>query len=259
MKQKWLILSGVILCVWSCTRTQPSSDSSAESGDMTPVTDSLEARIEALNEEMEGYISEYESRPSEETLRRAMALNDSLERIDTTAQGHFNTLLTRSQLLMKAGRVKEAMRLQESLLSKDPDNVVRLQFYTGKYFLEERADSMLYYGQRALAVCDKELAENEGDLEAREQSLINKLTIYQLLNDRMHAREVTNQLQSLQQLAGARVMSDDEFNAEFDEAREELNKLAVAWRNDTDDGSKEPSATVNGETHKQVAPTKEKE
>ena len=259
MKHKWLILSGVMLCALSCTRTQQSDGSSAESSDVTPVTDSLEARIEALNEEMEGYISEYESRPSEETLRRAMELNDSLERIDTTAQGHFNTMLTRSQLLLKAGRVKEAMRLQESLLSKDPDNVARLQFYTGKYFLEERPDSMLYYGQRALAVCDKELAENEGDLEARELSLLNKLTIYQLLNDRVHAREIANQLQSLQQVAGARAMTDEEFNEDFNDAREQLNQLAVAWRNDTDDGTKEPVATVNGETHKQVAPTKEKE
>ena len=249
-----------MLCVLSCTRTPSSTKeashevSSGESG-----TDSLEARIEALNQEMEGFITEYESRPSEEAFRRAMALNDSLERIDTTAQGHFYTMLTRSQLLMKAGRVKEAMRLQESLLSKDPDNVARLQFYAGKYFLEERPDSMLYYGQRALAVCDRELAENEGDVEAREQSLLNKLTVYQLLNDRVHAREVINQLQSLQQVSGAHAMTDEEFNEEFNDAREQLNQLAVAWRNDTDGDVKEPAVAVNGESHKQVAQTKEKE
>jgi tetratricopeptide (TPR) repeat protein len=259
MNEKWLILLGVLLCVWSCTGTKPSTEQSHEASEVSQATDSLEARIEALNEEMEGYISEYENNRNEETFKRAMALNDSLERIDTTAQGHFYTMLTRSQLLMKAGRVKEAMRLQEQLLSKDPDNVARLQFYAGKYFLEERHDSMLYYGQRALAVCDKELAENEGDLEAREQSLLNKLTIYQLLNDRVRAREVTDQLQSLQQLSGSRAMTDDEFNEEFNEAREQLNQLAVAWRNDTDGGAKESVTTVNGDARKQVAVSKEKE
>lgn len=244
MRKGWTILFTAV-CVCACSRgvdTQSGSASQVSGSASAAPVDSLESRIESLTVEMEDYIKEYENSPNEETLRRAMALNDSLERIDTTAQGHFNAVLTRSQLLLKAGRVKEAMRLQESLLSKDPDNVARLQFYTGKYFLEERADSMLYYGQRAIAVCDKELAENNGDLEAREQSLINKLTIYQLLNDRVHAREVTNQLQSLQQFTGARVMTDEEFNEEFDEAREELNKLAVAWRND-DDEQRQPLAT----------------
>lgn len=239
MRKGWPILFAAV-CVCACSRGGDSQSGSAQqvSGSASvAAVDSLESRIESLTVEMEDYIKEYENSPSEETFNRAIALNDSLERIDTTSQGRFYNTLMRSQLLARAGKVKEAMRLQESLLSKDPNDLARLQFYAGKFWLEEKSDSMQHYASRAIAVCDKELAATANDPQAKEQLLLSKLSIYQMLNDRVRAREVSNQLHSMQQLGSPVVMTDDEFNEEFDEAREELNKLAVAWRNDDDAGS----------------------
>lgn len=237
MKKGWVIIF-TALCACACGRSgdAQSGDAAQASGSASDASaDSLESRIESLTVEMEDYIKEYENSPSEETFNRAMALNDSLERIDTTSQGHFYNKLLRSQLLAKAGKVKEAMRLQESLLSKDPDDLARLQFYAGKFWLEEKTDSMQYYAHRAIAVCDKELAAAANDPQVREQVLLSKLSIYQMLNDRVRAREVSDQLHT-QQLGDPTALTDEEFNEEFDEAREELNKLAVAWRNDDDEG-----------------------
>ena len=243
MRKGWSILFAAV-CVCACNRggdTQSGSASQVSgSASFTPV-DSLESRIESLTVEMEDYIKEYENSPSEEAFNRAIALNDSLERIDTTSQGRFYNTLMRSQLLARAGKVKEAMRLQESLLSKDPNDLTRLQFYTGKFWLEEKSDSMQYYANRAIAVCDKELAAAANDPQAKELVLLSKLSIYQMLNDRVHAREVSNQLHTMQQLGNPVMMTDEEFNEEFDEAREELNKLAVAWRNDDDEQHQQQS------------------
>lgn len=235
MKHFWFILFLTIATI-ACNRNSSTTTNRPQSGEMPTSSlsssDSLEARIEALNEEMQSYISEYDDRHDAATLERAIALNDSIERIDTTQQGRFYNMLMRSQLLAKAGRVKESLQIQESLLSKDPNDLARLQFYAGKYWLEEQRDSMQHYAHRALSECDSKLEDNNLGIAEREQLLQNKLSVFYLLNDRNGARAVSDQLQSLQRVAGEQPLSDQEFNDDFNDAREELNRLAVAWRND---------------------------
>ncbi len=167
-------------------------------GDTAALPDSV--RIEALSREMEELMDEYDADDNPETFKRALALNDSLERIDTTRQGHFYVTLTRSQLLARAGKMKEAMRLQESILDKDPNNFVRLQFFAGKYLLEGKRDSSCIFAERALVVCE---AKEVSDMLAKR-----------------HKNDPNYQL------------TDEQFNTEFDQAREELNRSASAWRND---------------------------
>lgn len=253
MKKKWIIVP-MVMCLCSCTPTTTTETSRSDNDpahmSSSTASDSIEARIQALNEEMQEYIDEYDTRHDAATLERAIALNDSIERIDTTQQGRFYNTLMRSQLLAKAGRVKESLRLQESLLSKNPNDLARLQFYAGKYWIEEQTDSMHHYAQRALEVCDTELGKKDMSLEEREQMLENKLSVYYLLNDRNGARMVCEQMQSLQRLAGAQPLTEQEFNNEFNDAREELNRLAVAWRNDNDVKAETADKTTSHETAK---------
>lgn len=197
-----------------------------------PVSDST--RIEYMSREMEDLIDEYETNDNPRAFERAMALNDSLSRIDTTQQGRFYVTLTRSQLLAHAGRMREAMRLQESILDKDPNNFVRLQFFAGKFMMEGKADSSRYYAEKALAVCDRVLKDSVDNPDAIDHALANKMTIYHILNDRARAREVSEALARRHKGNLSYQLTDEEFNAEFNMARENLNRSASAWRNDTE-------------------------
>lgn len=199
-------------------------------GDTAALPDSV--RIESLSREMEELMDEYDADDNPETFKRALALNDSLERIDTTRQGHFYVTLTRSQLLARAGKMKEAMRLQESILDKDPNNFVRLQFFAGKYLLEGKRDSSRIFAERALVVCDKIMKDSAGSQPAVDQALANKLSIYYILNDRIKAKEVSDMLAKRHKNDPNYQLTDEQFNTEFDQAREELNRSASAWRND---------------------------
>ena len=194
---------------------------------------SADVQVNQMSEQIQDLVMQYQSRHDPLLLDSAMRLNDSIESLDTTEQGHFYAVLTRIQLLTQAGKIKEAMHLQESILSHDPNNLVRLQFYAGKHWLEGNSDSVRYYANRAIEVCDEALADSLISTTDAEQALTNKLLVYQLINDRIKAKEVSDRIAKLYPDNPEYNFSDDDFNAEFNEARETLKQAAEAWKRDT--------------------------
>ena len=194
------------------------------------VTDS--DRIAILSQQMQNMIAQYDDDPNPDLLKRALDINDSISKIDTTEQGRFANLLFRSQILAKAGQMKEAIQIQEQLLSKDPNDIARLQFYASKYWMEGKQDSMRIFADKAIQNCDKLIADTTQEANVIDEALINKLGIYQLVGDRTKAKEVNSKLASRHPNDPNYQMTDEEFNAEFDAAREEFNRNASTYRNE---------------------------
>lgn len=234
--KKWLFLVFCPLLLCCCSNGGGSSPvskplhSEMTAVDANSLPDSV--RIKSISQEMEQLMDDYDVDDDPATLERALALNDSLKRIDTTCQGHFYVMLTRSQLLARAGKMKEAVRLQESILDKNPNNLVRLQFFAGKYLMEGKRDSSRIFAEKALVACDRVIKDSASSPLAVDQALAGKLNVYQMLNDRPKAKEVSEILAKRHKNDPNYQLTNEEFNAEFDMAREELNRSASAWRND---------------------------
>ena len=226
-KLVFIFLGAIVLCCCTPAGKQPTVI------DAQRPSVSADAQVNHMNEQIQDLVLQYQSRHDPHLLDSAMRLNDSIESLDTTEQGHFYAVLTRIELLTQAGKIKEAMRLQESILNPDPNNLVRLQFYAGKHWLEGNVDSARHYANRALEVCDKELADSLISTHDAEQALTNKLLVYQLMNDRIRAKEVSDRIAKLHPDDPTYDFTDDDFNAEFNEARETLKQAAEAWKRDT--------------------------
>ena len=82
-------------------------------------------RVATLEQEVQMLMAQYDIDHNPQLLEQAMHLNDSIEKIDTTQQGHFNTAFVRAQLLAKSGHMREAMAIQEELLKHNSDEFVR--------------------------------------------------------------------------------------------------------------------------------------
>ncbi len=233
MKRHALFFSFFVLMLCGCNSGGNDHFAENSSADkvVLPLNDSTKVNI--INQEIEDLMSEYEEDKNPETLNQALQLNDSLEKIDATEEGRFQQTLTRAQLLASMGHMKEAMRLQESLLNDDPDDFVRLQFYTGKYMIEGKTDSMHLCANRAIATCDQMIANSSQNADAMRRALSGKMVIYQIIDEREKARLVNEQLLKLRGDDSSREFGPEAFDREYDAAREELNRSAVAWRNDT--------------------------
>lgn len=205
----------------------------------TPTPPTQSERIATLSEELRMLMDQYDASPDPKLLQEAMSINDSIEQLDTTKEGRFNTAFTRAQLLAKSGHMREAMDIQERLLSSNPDDFVRLQFYTGKYRMEGKLDSMEIYGERALSKCDRVIADSAHNATAVDQALMNKITIYQILDNRAKAKEANDQLAKRHNGERDYQLTDEEFNEEYNAVRAQLNQSAEAYRSDEKKKAKE--------------------
>ena len=167
---------GMMPLLWCCdgsgerkTTSSGTDTVTATSAAPTPTSE----RIATMTEEVRMLMEQFGENPDPKLLQQAMSINDSIERLDTTQQGRFNTALTRAQLLAMSGNMLEAMEIQERLLSNNPNDFVRLQFYAGKYRMEGKLDSMNIYAERALSRCDKVIADSSDNAVAVDQALTN--------------------------------------------------------------------------------------
>lgn len=224
---------GMMPLLWCC---DSGGERKAESGGTGTVATATAApipdseRIATMTEEVRMLMAQYDENPDPKLLQQAMSINDSIERLDTTQVGRFNTALTRAQLLAKSGNMLEAMEIQERLLSNNPDDFVRLQFYAGKFRMEGKLDSMNIYAERALSKCDKVIADSSDNAVAVDQALMNKINIYQILDNRSKAKEANDQLANRHKDDPDYQLTDAEFNEEFNAARASLNQSAEAYR-----------------------------
>ena len=221
---------GMMPLLWCCdgsgerkTTSSGTDTVATTSAAPTPTSE----RIATMTEEVRMLMEQFGENPDPKLLQQAMSINDSIERLDTTQQGRFNTALTRAQLLAMSGNMLEAMEIQERLLSNNPNDFVRLQFYAGKYRMEGKLDSMNIYAERALSRCDKVIADNA---VAVDQALMNKINIYQILDNRSKAKEANDQLASRHKDDPDYQLTDEEFNEEYNAARASLNQSAEAYR-----------------------------
>ena len=150
-------------------------------------------------------------------LEQAMHLNDSIEKIDTTQQGHFNAAFVRAQLLAKSGHMREAMAIQEELLKHNSDEFVRLQFYAGKYRMEGKLDSMLLCANEALSKCDKIIADSTQNPD-------------QIIDNRAKAKEANDRIAERNKADPEYQISEAQFNEDFNAARAALNQSAEEYR-----------------------------
>lgn len=224
---------GMMPLLWCCDGS--GERKTADSGTNTVATTSAaptptSERIATMTEEVRMLMEQFGENPDPKLLQQAMSINDSIERLDTTQQGRFNTALTRAQLLAMSGNMLEAMEIQERLLSNNPNDFVRLQFYAGKYRMEGKLDSMNIYAERALSRCDKVIADSADNAVAVDQALMNKINIYQILDNRSKAKEANDQLASRHKDDPDYQLTDEEFNEEYNAARASLNQSAEAYR-----------------------------
>ncbi len=233
---------GLVPLMWCCHGGEGRGTASGHLDSMvtsmsTPVTDS--ERVAAMAEEVRMLIDQYDEKPDPELLHQAMSINDSIARIDTTQQGRFNTAFTRAQLLARSGRMREAMDIQEHLLSHNPDDFVRLQFYAGKYRMEGKLDSMNMVAERALSKCDRLIADSAHNAELVDQALLNKINIYQIIDNRAKAKEANDQLAIRHKDDPDYQLTDAEFNEEYNAARASLNQSAEAYRKEVKEKKEE--------------------
>lgn len=224
---------GMMPLLWCCDGS--GERKTADSGTDTVATTSAaptptSERIATMTEEVRMLMEQFGENHDPKLLQQAMSINDSIERLDTTQQGRFNTALTRAQLLAMSGNMLEAMEIQERLLSNNPNDFVRLQFYAGKYRMEGKLDSMNIYAERALSRCDKVIADSADNAVAVDQALMNKINIYQILDNRSKAKEANDQLASRHKDDPDYQLTDEEFNEEYNAARASLNQSAEAYR-----------------------------
>lgn len=224
---------GMMPLLWCCDGS--GERKTADSGTDTVATTSAAStptseRIATMTEEVRMLMEQFGENPDPKLLQQAMSINDSIERLDTTQQGRFNTALTRAQLLAMSGNMLEAMEIQERLLSNNPNDFVRLQFYAGKYRMEGKLDSMNIYAERALSRCDKVIADSADNAVAVDQALMNKINIYQILDNRSKAKEANDQLARRHKDDPDYQLTDEEFNEEYNAARASLNQSAEAYR-----------------------------
>lgn len=188
-------------------------------------------RVATLEQEVQMLMAQYDIDHNPQLLEQAMHLNDSIEKIDTTQQGHFNAAFVRAQLLAKSGHMREAMAIQEELLKHNSDEFVRLQFYAGKYRMEGKLDSMLLCANEALSKCDKIIADSTQNPEAIDQALMNKMYIYQIIDNRAKAKEANDRLAERHKDDPEYQISEAQFNEDFNAARAALNQSAEEYRN----------------------------
>lgn len=233
--KKILLVMSVLPLLWCCQGNGGSGTTSNQLDTGTTTVSSAESdgeRIATMTEEVRMLMEQYDMEHKPELLQQAMTINDSIERLDTTQQGRFNTAFMRAQLLAKGGHMREAMEIQEHLLSSNPDDFVRLQFYAGKYRMEGKLDSMNIYAERALNKCDKLIADSTQAADVVDQALMNKINIYQILDNRAKAKEANDQLANRHKDDPDYQLTESQFNEEFNAARASLNQSAEAYRKD---------------------------
>ena len=260
--KKILLAMGMMPLLWCCDGS--GERKTADSGTDTVATTSAaptptSERIATMTEEVRMLMEQFGENPDPKLLQQAMSINDSIERLDTTQQGRFNTALTRAQLLAMSGNMLEAMEIQERLLSNNPDDFVRLQFYAGKYRMEGKLDSMNIYAERALSRCDKVIADSADNAVAVDQALMNKINIYQILDNRSKAKEANDQLASRHKDDPDYQLTDEEFNEEYNAARASLNQSAEAYRKNEKEMLRKSEKEANRKSEKEVHRKGEKE
>ncbi|MDO4510281.1 MAG: hypothetical protein Q4B68_00505 [Bacteroidales bacterium] len=232
MKKILLLICALPLLCRCQGSSAPADTATATEATAAQATQAPGERIATLSEEVRMLMEQYDAEHKPELLEQAMSINDSIEQLDTTQQGRFNTAFTRAQLLAKSGHMREAMLIQERLLSSNPNDFVRLQFYAGKYRMEGKTDSMHIFADRALAQCDIILADTTLSAEEIDQALMNKINIYQIVDNRAKAKETNDKLAARHLDDPDYQLTDAEFNEEFNAARTALNQSAEAYRND---------------------------
>lgn len=246
---------GMMPLLWCCdgsgerkTTSSGTDTVATTSAAPTPTSE----RIATMTEEVRMLMEQFGENPDPKLLQQAMSINDSIERLDTTQQGRFNTALTRAQLLAMSGNMLEAMEIQERLLSNNPNDFVRLQFYAGKYRMEGKLDSMNIYAERALSRCDKVIADSADNAVAVDQALMNKINIYQILDNRSKAKEANDQLASRHKDEPDYQLTDEEFNEEYNAARASLNQSAEAYRKNEKEMLRKSEKEANRKSEKEV-------
>lgn len=232
MKKILLLLAAIpllICCQGGGTDATGSANQSQGLGGK-PGTVSDSQRVAALEQEVQMLIAQYDIDHNPQLIAQAMQLNDSIQKIDTTQQGQFNVALTRAQLLAKSGHMREAMEIQEQLLNASSDEFVRLQFYAGKYRMEGKLDSMHICANEAISKCDKIIADSTQAPEVIDQALMNKMYIYQIIDNRAKAKEANDQLAGRHKDNPDYQISEAQFNEEFNAARAALNQSAEEYR-----------------------------
>ncbi|MGM9869470.1 MAG: hypothetical protein ACI30R_07605 [Sodaliphilus sp.] len=224
------IIPLLLCCQGSGTNTTDGNNQAHNSGS-GPGSLSDSQRVATLEQEVQMLIAQYDIDHNPQLIAQAMQLNDSIQKIDTTQQGQFNAAFTRAQLLAKSGHMREAMAIQEQLLNNSSDEFVRLQFYAGKYRMEGKLDSMHICANEAISKCDKIIADSTQAPEAIDQALMNKMYIYQIVDNRAKAKEANDQLAGRHKDDPEYQISEAQFNEEFNAARAALNQSAEEYRN----------------------------
>ena len=229
--------------LWCCQGNGSAGSSSEQQSEATgndTTAPSPDDRVTNLSEKVRLLIEQYDINHDPHLIEQALTLNDSIQKIDTTQQGQFNAAFTRAQLLAKSGHMREAMKIQEELLKHNSDEFVRLQFYTGKYRMEGNIDSMHICAREAITKCDKIIADSTQSFSAVDQALINKIYIYQIIDNRAKAKEANDLLASRHKDDPNYQITDAQFNEDYNATRAALNQSAEEYRTQSAEKPQKP-------------------
>ena len=118
---------------------------------------------------------------------------------------------------------------------------------------------MNIYAERALSRCDKVIADSADNAVAVDQALMNKINIYQILDNRSKAKEANDQLASRHKDDPDYQLTDEEFNEEYNAARASLNQSAEAYRKNEKEMLRKSEKEANRKSEKEVHRKGEKE